>query len=206
MLGEVDEEFGAWMKDFKEMRQQEEAELKERLDSVVLGKTGRARAERKKEEQSGVGEVAGEEGDVWDWRYSLRTCTTPSCPSGLYSPFSTHAFAFYNTPRASGFVPLATLCPGCAEKEVEAFEHRVTRAGRCEQDETGRGSDKEEWDAWLDDAVREREVQRKCSEGVQEKSVREKRVVLVVGSEKGEKKKEKKIRRDSVLKRMFNKW
>jgi putative component of toxin-antitoxin plasmid stabilization module len=202
MLGEVDEEFEAWMKDFKEMRQQEEVELRERLECIVLGKTGRVRAEKKKEEQTGVSEVASEEGYGWDWRYSLRTCTAPSCVSQPYSPFSIYLFAFYITPRTSGFVPLATLCPTCAEKEVEAFEHRVTRAGRCGQDETNQGSDDKEWDAWFDNAVMEREAQRMCSEGVQEKSVREKKGAVIV--EKGEKKQKK--RRDSMLKRMFNKW
>ena len=104
----------------------------------------------------------------WDWKYTPRHCTRANCTSNPYSPFANHLFAFYHSPRSSSFIPLPTLCPPCAETEVETFERYVgvKWGSRC-------GWEEGEWGEWVGGVVGERDAGRGFWEGAQERVVRE---------------------------------
>lgn len=159
-LGQIDQEFGRFMKQFRAERHTQDARLQQLQRSRLVGadlNASEARTDGKTSVQF----------DAWDWRYTPRRCTTPACKSPPYSPYATHFYAFYTTPRPSRYTPLPTLCPACAKAEVEATEQKVAEK-RASQSEW----DHQAWNDWLATVTRSRNMAASSAEKVQEKAVR----------------------------------
>jgi hypothetical protein len=110
----------------------------------------------------------GEEGCVWDWRYTPRPCTTASCKT-FYTTYANHLYAFYRTPLpSSSLLPQQTLCPGCAKTELESFEYKIKEkwGSRC-------GWEEREWNEWYSNAVNDRKMEQEYWLKAQERVVRE---------------------------------
>jgi hypothetical protein len=170
-------------------RKVEDAELKRKLRRIVLGTNASNTTDKKGKQSADI---------IWDWRYTPRYCTRANCASEPYSPFASHLYTFYTTPRASTFVPLSTCCPACATTEVEAFEQMfaVKWGSRC-------GWEDGEWAEWFRGQVAEREVERGFWEGAQERVSREKGRGEWVDGRDAEAGKKVVVRRKSVFKRIF---
>jgi hypothetical protein len=189
-LGEIAAEFDEFLETYREERKVEDAELKRRLRRIVLGTTS----------SSDKGKQPAD--TTWDWKYTPRYCTRANCSSLPYSPFASHLYAFYTTPRPSTFVPLVTCCPACAITEVEAFEQMVAVkwGSRC-------GWQDGEWAEWFRGQVGERDAERGFWEGAQERVSRERgpggNMDMELGKE-GVGEKKMVVKRRSVFLRMFS--
>ncbi|KAH7401633.1 hypothetical protein BKA66DRAFT_405887 [Pyrenochaeta sp. MPI-SDFR-AT-0127] len=161
-LGLIAAEFEVFLEQFREDRREEDARLQRIQKRRVLGSVSTAAAAQK-------GKAKHDNNDDWEWRYTPRHCTKNGCKSARYSPFANHLYSFYTAHRASTFLPLQTLCPSCANAEVEAFEQSIQEkwSSRC-------GWDDEEWDEWFSNAVRDREMEQEFWEKAQERVVKEK--------------------------------
>jgi len=159
-LGQIDQEFDRFMEQFRDERQAEDARLQQDQRSRLVS-AGPSPVEKITDGKTKV------HFDAWDWRYTPRRCTTPGCKSSPYSPYASHLYAIYTTPRPSGYTPLPTLCPACAKAEVATFEQKVAEkwASRSEWEDQA-------WDDWLANVTRDRAMEVKFGEKAQEKAIR----------------------------------
>jgi hypothetical protein len=149
-MGVVAGEFESFKEGFRDERRIQDAKLQREQRRRVLGA-----------EKGGAKEV-------WEWKYTLRPCTTASCKT-FYTPYSNHLYAFYRTPLPStNFAPQQTLCPGCAKTEVAGFEYKVKEkwGSRC-------GWNEQEWNEWFKNAVNDRKMEQEYWVKAQERVVRE---------------------------------
>ena len=138
-MGVVAGEFEAFKEGFRDERRIQDAKLQREQRRRVLG-AGAA----------GKGGVK----EVWDWKYTLRPCTTASCKT-FYTPYSNHLYAFYRIPLPStNFLPQQTLCPGCSKTEVAGFEYKVKEkwGSRC-------GWNELEWNEWFNNVINDRKME-----------------------------------------------
>ncbi|KAI8934419.1 hypothetical protein NX059_009154 [Plenodomus lindquistii] len=227
-LGQIAADFETFKQQFRDAREVEDEQLQRDLQSRVLGSSSsssnaatvpaeKSTASANTSSPNNANAKLKVTFDTWDWRYTPRRCTKAKCKATPYSPFASHLYNFYNTTRVSTFRPLATLCPACATKEIEAFERKVnekwgSRVG---------GWDEREWEEWFGNVVRDRQMEGEFWEKAQERVVREKKggvgrvESVAVGRGKGqvmekvkgveEKKGEVGVgRRKSVFRRMFS--
>ncbi|KAH9881681.1 hypothetical protein IAQ61_000408 [Plenodomus lingam] len=176
-LPQIAAEFEAFMKQFRSARAADDAQLLQELRSRVVGGTTTATTTTAKVQSPTAGEKANTaktrpkvQFDIWDWRYTPHRCTAVNCKANPYSPYASHLYIFYHSPRPSTFKPLHTLCPRCANREVEDFERRVSEkwSSRCD------GWNEQEWDEWLGNVVRDREMDAEFTEKAQEKMIKDK--------------------------------
>ncbi|KAH8730222.1 hypothetical protein GQ44DRAFT_607079 [Phaeosphaeriaceae sp. PMI808] len=160
-LGQIAAEFESFLDAFRQERKLVDAELQRRQKRIVLGT---AKSTAKTNTQA----AKQPDDTVWIWAYTPRQCTRATCPSDPYSPFANHLYAFYNTPHPLNFTPQPTFCPSCAKKEVEALECSVMQKwnSRC-------GWDEDEWNAWFENMVQDRNMEFEFWEKAQERVVRE---------------------------------
>lgn len=158
-LGQIAQEFELFLEAFREDRRLENADIRHRQKQVVLGTSASTQPSS----------VAGTQETEWDWRYTPRPCTKVECQLPHYSPFANHLYSFYTTPRPSTFIPMHTLCPTCAQAEVEAFENSIEEKweSRCG------GWDEAEWNDWLENACNDRAMEVDFWVKAQERVVRE---------------------------------
>lgn len=197
-LGQIGLEFETFMKHFRNARAAEDAQLQQDLKNRVVGMPATATVGRQ------AGGKPKVQFDEWDWRYTPRRCTSPNCKSAPYSPYASHLYAFYNSPRPSTFTLLHTLCPRCAKKEIETFEHKVSEKWSSRSN----GWKEQEWEEWFGNVMRDREMEGEFWEKTQEKAIKEKGVVRrveKVGQGKGEKTGEMEIKekRKSMFRRLI---
>ena len=136
---------------------------------------------QKKQTRRVLGNVGKGTDAMWNWKYTMRPCTTASCKK-LYTPYSNHLYAFYRTPLLStNFLPLQTLCPGCAKTEVEGFENKIKEewGSRCEWETL-------EWNVWFKNAMHERMMELEYWIKAQERVVRQNSSVRWMGRLEGE--------------------
>lgn len=158
-LGAIATEFEIFLEGFREERRFTDARLVQEQKKRVLG-SGVAQTSSKGK--------AAQDRD-WDWRYMSRLCTLASCSSSSYSPFANHLYSFYATPRSSTFLPLQTLCPGCAKSEVERFETLITDKWNSKKE-----WNPIEWNEWCSDSIKDRDMELEFYLAAQEKNAREK--------------------------------
>jgi len=136
-------------------------------------------------------------GEDWDWRYSPRPCTKKGCGKQWYSPFDNKLYMFYTCTRPSGLVPLSTMCPACARADVESTEERIGARRREIGATTG-----PEWDEWLAQILKDREMEVEFWEQAQERVIQEKMgsapMMIRPESEKGNAVKEKRKKKLDV--------
>jgi hypothetical protein len=157
-MGIVAAEFEAFKGTFRDERQIQDAKSRKRQRLRVLGSGGK-------------GSDA-----VWNWRYTMRPCTTASCKT-FYTPYANHLYDFYRTPLPNtNFLPLQTLCPGCAKTEVEGYENKVKEkwGSRC-------GWDTREWNEWFTNAINDRMMELEYWMKAQERVVSQMGPALWVG-------------------------
>jgi hypothetical protein len=102
----------------------------------------------------------------WDWRYTLRPCTSSHCKA-YYTPYS-NQYIYYRTPLSgTSFLPQETLCSACSQTEVEGFANKIKEkwGSRC-------GWDHQEWHEWYTNACNDRNMEQEYWLKVQEKAVR----------------------------------
>lgn len=117
----------------------------------------------------------GVQEEVWDWRYTLRPCTSSHCKA-YYTPYSNH-YIYYRTPfPGTSFLPQETLCSACAQTEVEGFANKVKEkwGSRC-------GWDHQEWHEWYTNACNDRNMEQDYWLRAQERAVRERGPAKWVG-------------------------
>lgn len=191
-LGVVAADFEIFLHLYREARVQEDARLQQTQKSVVFG----AAKSTSPKDKNTV--------DEWNWRYTPRPCTRQNCKKSYYSPYATHLFSFYTSPRPlTGFLPLQTLCPHCANSEVEGFEQKIREkwSSRC-------GWNSVEWEQWYNNAKKDREMEMEFWEKAQERNVKEKKVTPKVAAVKVDKEVKivgavEKKKRKSVFRKMF---
>ncbi|KAL5378725.1 hypothetical protein DPSP01_008949 [Paraphaeosphaeria sporulosa] len=166
-LGTIAAEFEAFVEQVREERAEESKRMERWQRQRVLPSAGVKGKDGKegKEKENGKGQVWEEE---WDWRYSPRPCTRKGCDEVWYSPFDNRLFLFYTTARPSGFVPLSTLCPGCAKFDVESAEERIEGRRRDVGGVVG-----PEFEEWYVQMGKDRELEVEYWEAAQERIVRE---------------------------------
>jgi hypothetical protein len=160
-LGAVAEDFEMFLQLYRETRSKEDAQLQQSQRRVVLGTAKPAGPAKSTDAQ-------------WNWRYTPRPCTKHGCTLPYYSPYATHLFSLYTSRRpANGLVPLATLCPQCAQAEAEGFERKIEEkwSSRCGV------WNPVEWEQWHGNAKKDRDMEMEFWEKAQERVVREKKVV-----------------------------
>lgn len=158
-LGVIAAEFEALKQDFRSERQLLDAKLSRQQKRRVLGASAALSAKSNDNSRT----------EAWDWRYMQRPCINANC-TAHYTPYSNHLYAFYRTPQTgTSFFPQQTLCPRCAKSEVEELESRVKEkwASRC-------GWDKQEWQEWFGNVVKDRTMEQEYWIKAQERVVREK--------------------------------
>jgi hypothetical protein len=146
-LGIIAAEFEAFKETFRDDRRVEDSRLQQEQKGRILGAP-------KHTSQTNNGKGRLQQEGKWDWRYTMRPCTTSHCKN-FYTPFSNHLYAFYHTPcLQSSSLPLQTLCPSCSKSEFEAFENKVKekKSNRC-------GWNEQEWNEWFGNVVRDREME-----------------------------------------------
>jgi hypothetical protein len=162
-LGQIATEFDVFLETYRQERKAEDEELQQRQKHIVFGPSSPSPTTQTKDKSTKT---------EWLWHFMPRHCTSASCPSGPYSPFSNHLFPFYHPQiSTSSFSPLPTLCPPCAKNEIDAFERMITEKwnSRC-------GWHGKEWDEWIGKVVVERFEGRCFWERAQEREIRERGV------------------------------
>jgi hypothetical protein len=173
-LGQIASEFDFFLETFRQERRLEDKELRARQKRLVLGTLSSEEGNKNKQPETSTTHT---ENEVWNWQYTPRHCTRVSCPSHPYSPFANHLYSFYrpqSQSQSQSIHPLPTLCPPCAQNELDAF-HRMLQEkwnSRC-------GWLDDEWNEWFDKAVKDRLVEREFWERAQEREVREREVSRV---------------------------
>ncbi|KAF9738778.1 hypothetical protein PMIN06_010509 [Paraphaeosphaeria minitans] len=173
-LGAIAAEYEMFVGQVREERAEESKRMERWQRQRVLPCAGPTSAKGQHGKEGGRGRVWDEE---WDWRYSLRPCTRKGCGEVGYSPFENRLFLFYTAARPSGFVPLSTLCPGCAKADVESAEERIE--GR--RGDVG-GVVGPEFEEWYVQMGRDRQLEVEYWESAQERIVREEMGRWRVGS------------------------
>jgi hypothetical protein len=187
-MGVVAAEFEFFKEGFRDERPVQDAKLQREQRQRVLG-TGGARN--------------GKHDGAWDWRYTMRPCTTASCKT-FYTTYANHLYTFYRTPlSSSSCLPQQTLCPGCAKTELESFEHKIKEkwGSRC-------GWEERKWNEWFSNAVNDREMELEYWIKAQERVVRENGLASWVGRVEDEVKEVEEVAREKREGRrgMFRRW
>ncbi|KAG9190755.1 hypothetical protein G6011_08843 [Alternaria panax] len=160
-LGVIAAEFEILKEDFRRERRHKDAALVQEQKQRVLGVLPIV-LNQKNNDAKGNPRV---QEDTWDWRYTLRPCTSSHCKA-YYTPYSNH-YTYYRTP-ISGFLPQETLCSACAKTELEDFVNKIKEkwGSRCEWDH-------KEWHDWYTNACNDRTMEQDYWIKAQEKCVRE---------------------------------
>ncbi|RYN29540.1 hypothetical protein AA0119_g9872 [Alternaria tenuissima] len=160
-LGVIAAEFEILKEGFRRERRHKDAALVQEQKQRVLG----VRPISLNQKSNGTKGKPGAQEDAWDWRYTLRPCTSSHCKA-YYTPYSNH-YTYYRTP-ISGFLPQETLCSACAKTELEGFVEKIKEkwGSRC-------GWDHKEWHDWYANACNDRTMEQEYWIKAQEKCVRE---------------------------------
>lgn len=173
-LGAIAAEFELFVQQFREERIEESQRMKTWQRQRVLPSTSMSAL-------AGKGKETVWEED-WDWRYSPRPCTKKGCDKSHYSPFDNRLYLFYTTPRSSGLLPLSTLCPPCAKRDVESAEEKIDSRMRDACGVVG-----PEWEAWCVQVGKDREMEIEFWEQAQERVVKESMVAAPIVAPRPEK-------------------
>ena len=166
-LGAIAAEFEIFVQQFREERVEESQRMKIWQRQRILPSTSKPAATGKGKEKAWEEE--------WDWRYSPRPCTRKGCDKHHYSPFDNRLYLFYTTPRSSNLLPLSTLCPSCAKKDVESAEEKINSRMKDAGGVVG-----PEWEAWCVQVERDREMEIEFWEQAQERVVKESMVATPI--------------------------
>ncbi|CAN9320190.1 unnamed protein product [Alternaria alternata] len=160
-LGVIAAEFEILKEGFRRERRHKDAALVQEQKQRVLG----VRPISLNQKSNGTKGKPGAQEDAWDWRYTLRPCTSSHCKA-YYTPYSNH-YTYYRTP-ISGFLPQETLCSACAKTELEGFVEKIKEkwGSRC-------GWDHKEWHDWYANACNDRTMEQEYWIKAQEKCIRE---------------------------------
>lgn len=167
-LGVIAAEFDIFVEQVREERAEESKRMRTWQKQRLLPAGVASGKGKEKEEIGTANEKANSWEEEWDWQYSPRPCTRKGCEEGWYSPFDNQLFLFYTTARRSGFIPLRTLCPGCAKRDAEAAEDRIEDRRRDVGGFVG-----PEFEEWIVQMGRDRELEVEYWENAQEKIVKE---------------------------------
>jgi hypothetical protein len=170
-LGIIAAEFEILKEGIRRDRQSKDAALVREHKQRVLG-VSPVPLNQKNKDTKGKSRI---QGDSWDWRYTLRPCTSSHCKA-YYSPYSNH-YTYYRTPiSGTTFLPQENLCSACAKTEVESFVDKVKEkyGSRC-------GWDHQEWHEWYTNACNDRNMEQEYWLRAQERAVRERGPAKWVG-------------------------